>query len=60
MEDLGIRGFHERFAEALRLRLYPNTTVHLKQLAAGIGRSAGEIVEAIAGAADRQSLVRRQ
>jgi transcriptional regulator with XRE-family HTH domain len=39
MEDLGGKGFHQRFAEALRLRLYPNTTVHVKQLAAGIGRS---------------------
>ncbi len=39
MEDLGVKGFYERFAEALRLRLYPNTTLHLKQLAAGIGRS---------------------
>jgi transcriptional regulator with XRE-family HTH domain len=39
MEDLGVKGFHPRFAEALRLRLHPNTTLHLKQLAAGIGRS---------------------
>ena len=33
------REFHERFAEALRVRLHPNTTLHLKQLAAAVSRS---------------------
>jgi transcriptional regulator with XRE-family HTH domain len=39
MEVRSAWGFHERFAEALRVRLYPNSTIHLKQLGAAIGRS---------------------
>ncbi len=39
MEGHRPREFRERFAEALRVRLHPNSTLHLKQLAAGISRS---------------------
>lgn len=39
MEGHRPKEFYERFAEALRVRLYPNSTLHLKQLAAGIARS---------------------
>lgn len=35
--------FHERFVEALRSRLYPNSNLHLKQLADGIGRSQSSV-----------------
>lgn len=35
--------FQERFVEALRRRLYPNTTLHLKQLPAAIGRSESAV-----------------
>ena len=36
-------GFHERFVEALRRRLYPNGKLHLKQLADAIGRSESSV-----------------
>jgi transcriptional regulator with XRE-family HTH domain len=36
-------GFQERFVEALRQRLYPNASLHLKQIAAGIGRSENTV-----------------
>jgi transcriptional regulator with XRE-family HTH domain len=39
LEGRTVKGFHERFAEALRVRLYPNSTLRLKRLAAGINRS---------------------
>jgi transcriptional regulator with XRE-family HTH domain len=35
--------FHERFVEALRGRLYPNSKLHLKQLASAIGRSESSV-----------------
>jgi transcriptional regulator with XRE-family HTH domain len=35
--------FHERFVEALRRRLYPNTNLRLKQLASAIGRSESSV-----------------
>ncbi len=37
------KDFHERFMEALRSRLYPNTNLHLKQLADAIGRSESSV-----------------
>jgi transcriptional regulator with XRE-family HTH domain len=43
MESHRSKEFCERFAEALRVRLYPNSTLHLKQLAAGISRSEHSI-----------------
>ncbi len=39
MEGHRPKEFYERFAAALRVRLHPNTTLHLKQLAPGISRS---------------------
>jgi transcriptional regulator with XRE-family HTH domain len=41
--DAVINDFHERFVEALRHRLYPNTNLHLKQLADAIGRSESSV-----------------
>jgi transcriptional regulator with XRE-family HTH domain len=35
--------FHERFAEALRRRLFPRADIHLKQIAAAIGVSENSI-----------------
>lgn len=35
--------FHERFVQALRSRLYPNSKLHLKQLAEAIGRSESSV-----------------
>jgi transcriptional regulator with XRE-family HTH domain len=35
--------FQERFREALRLRLFPNASVHLKEIAGAIGRSENTV-----------------
>jgi transcriptional regulator with XRE-family HTH domain len=43
LENYRSKGFQRRFAEALRVRLYPNSTLRLKQLAAGINRSEHSI-----------------
>lgn len=38
-----MKDFHDRFVEAIRRRIYPNTALHLKQLAGEIGRSESSV-----------------
>jgi len=41
--ERAVKDFHDRFVEAIRRRIYPNTSLHLKQLAGEIGRSESSV-----------------